>query len=154
MIKFLSPVGAIAVPIIWYHYDIPAQIIFWASLALLLYYLFGAPTVCGVVHADGKDTCDDNAYGVLRACWREAHKRKKRQQMWRRLLHPLGGGPTQKRPTTQANRPTPAGAAHFAYSQSSQATQVGIENVLAFAEVTISTVALVVSFVAWRFPVT
>lgn len=85
LIKFFSPLAAIAVPFLWLYYRIPAVVIFWASLALLLYYLFAAPTVCGVVLSNGKGTCDDDAYGVLRACWRQAHKRKKRQQLLRRL---------------------------------------------------------------------
>jgi len=41
---------------------------FLASLALLLYYLFAAQTICGVVHSDGKGARDEDDYGVLGPC--------------------------------------------------------------------------------------
>jgi hypothetical protein len=65
-------------PFLWLYYHIPAVFIFWASPALLLYYLFAAPTTCGAVKSNGKGTCDNNAYGVLLACRQvRAHQREK-----------------------------------------------------------------------------
>lgn len=152
LIKLLSPFGAIAVPFLWLYYHIPAVIIFWASLVLLLYYLFYAPTICGVVHSDGKATCDENAYGVLRACWREAHKRKKRQRLLRRLRHPL----TQPSPEIRAPIPhsTAGSAPAYPYTPSAPPSPLYFEKLLSIVEVTISALALIISFVAWRFPVT
>lgn len=151
LIKLLSPLAAFVVPFLWLYYHVPAVVIFWVSLALLLYYLFAAPTICGVVHSDGKGTCDENAHGVLRACWREAHKRKKRQRLLHRLRHPL----TRSSPETRAAvprstvRPPPA----YSYTPSAQPSPIHLETMLSAVGVTISALALIVSFVAWRFPV-
>jgi hypothetical protein len=151
LIKILSPLAAFAVPFLWLHYHVRPVVIFWASLALLLYYLFAAPTTCGVVHSDGKGTCDENAYGVLRACWREAHKRKKRRRMLHRLRHPL----TRPSPDTRAPiprstvRPTPV----YPYAPPAQPSSIHVETVLSAVGVIISALALIISFVAWRFPV-
>lgn len=150
LIKLFSPLAAFAVPFLWLRYHVPAVVIFWASLALLLYYLFGAPTICGVVRSDGKGTCDENAYGALRACWREAHRRKKRQRLLHRLRHPL----TRPSPETRATvprltaRPTPV----YSYTPPAQPSPIHLETVLSAAGVTISALSLIVSFVAWRFP--
>ena len=151
LIKLFSPLAALAVPFLWLYYHIPAVVIFWASLMLLLYYLFAAPTICGVVHSDGKGTCDENAYGVLRACWREAHKRKKRRRLLRRLRHPF----TRLPPVTPAAVPrsTVGPASVYSYTPLTQPSPRNLETVLSVMEVSISTLALIVSFVAWRFPV-
>ncbi len=151
LIKLFSPFAALAVPFLWLYYHIPAVVIFWASLALLLYYLFAAPTICGVVHSNGKGTCDENAYGVLWACWREAHKRKKRQRLLYRLRHPL----TRQPPATPAvfSRSTVGPASVRSYTLPTQPPPRRLETVLSVAEVSISALALVVSFIAWRFPV-
>lgn len=151
LIKLFSPFAALAVPFLWLYYHIPAVVIFWASLALILYYLFAAPTICGVIRSDGKRTCDNDAYGVLRACSLEAHKRKKRQRLLRRLRHPL----TRQPPATPAAVPrstigsTPA----YSYIPPAQPSPIHLETVLSLVEVAISALALIISFVAWRFPV-
>lgn len=127
------------------------MVIFWASLVLLLYYLFAAPTICGVVHSDGKGTCDENAYGVLRSCWREAHKRKKRQRLLYRLRHPLtrpSPGPRAAVPRSTVG-PTPA----YSYTPPAQSSRIHLETVLSAAGVTISALSLIVSLLAWQFPV-
>jgi len=152
LIKLFSPLAVLAVPFLWLYYHVPAVIIFWASLTLLLYYLFAAPTICGVVHSDGKDTCDENTYGVLRACWREAHKRKKRQRLLRRLRHPL----TRPFPETRTAVPrsTVGPTPVYSYTPLAQSSPVRLETMLSVVEVTISALGLTVSFVAWQFPVT
>ena len=151
IIKLFSPLAAVAVPFLWLYYHVPAVVIFWASLALLLYYLFAAPTICGVIRSDGKGTCDENACGVLRACWREAHKRKKRQRLLRRLRHPL----TPPSPETRAAVPRSTVGPTSAYSSTplTRPSPIHLEKVLSVAEVTISALALIVSLVAWRFPI-
>ncbi len=65
---FFLPLAAVALPFLWLYYHVPAVVIIWASLTLLLYYLFAAPTTCGAVKSNGKGTCGNNAYGVLGAC--------------------------------------------------------------------------------------
>lgn len=151
LIKLFSPLAAFALPFLWLHYHIPAVVIFWTSLVLLLHYLFAAPTICGVIRSDGKGTCDENAYGVLRACWREAHKRKKRQRLLHRLRHPL----TRPSPETRAAVPrsTVGPTPMYSYATPAQPSSIHLETVLSAVGVTISALALVVSFVAWRFPV-
>lgn len=151
LIKLFSPLLAFAVPFLWLYYHIPAVVIFFASLALLFYYLFAAPSICGVPHSDGKGTCDENVYGVLRACWREAHKRKKRQRLLRRLRHPL----TRPSPANQAAVPrsTVGPTPVYSHVPPAQPSMIHLETVLSVVEVSISALALIVSFVAWRFPV-
>lgn len=152
LIKLFSPLAAFAVPFLWLYYHVPAVVIFWASLTLLLYYLFAAPTICGVVRSGGKGTCDENAYGVLRACWREAHKRKKRRRLLHRLRHPLTRPTPEGRTAVPRSRVGPTSG--HSYTPPAQPSPIHLETVLSVVEVTISIVALIVSFVAWRFPVT
>jgi len=151
LIKLFSPLAAFVLPFLWLHYHVPAVVIFWASLTLLLYYLFAAPTICEVVHSDGKRTCDENAYGVLRACWREAHKRKKRQRLLHRLRHPL----TRPSPQTRAAvaRLTVGPTQAYSYTPPAHRLPIRLEKMLSVVEVTISALALIISFVAWQFPV-
>lgn len=152
LIKIFSPLAALAVPFLWLYYHIPAVVIFWASLASLLYYLFAAPTICGVVLSDGRRTCDNNVYGVLWACWLEAHKRKKRQQLLHRLRHPLTRPPPAARaavPRSTAG-PTPG----YSYAPPAQPSSRHLETWLSVAGVTISALSLILSFITWRFPVT
>jgi hypothetical protein len=151
LIKILSPLAALAVPFLWLYYHIPAVVIFWASLVSLLYYLFAAPTICGVVLSDGRRTCDNNAYGVLRACSIQAHKRKKRQQLPRRLRHPLTRPPQVTRAAVPRSTvgPTPG----YSYTPPAQPSPRNLETVLSVAGVAISALSLILSFVVWRFPV-
>lgn len=149
LIKLLSPLAAFAMPFLWLYYHIPAVVIFWASLTLLIYYLFAAPSICGVPRSDGKGACDENVYGVLRACWREAHKRKKRQ----RLRHPLTRPPPETRaavPRPKKVGPTPT----YSHTPPAQPSSKRLETMLSVAGVTISALSLILSFLAWRFPVT
>lgn len=149
LIKLFSPFVALAVPFVWLYYHIPAVVIFWASLVLLFYYLFAAPTICGVVRSDGKRTCDRDAYGVLRACSLQAHKRKKRQRLLHRIRHPLTRPPPVAPAVVHHSR-----TGHVpVYSYATQPSPRHLETVLSVVEVSISAFALIVSFVAWRFPV-
>jgi len=152
-IKALSPLAAFALPFLWFYYHVPAIVIFWASLALLIYYLFAAPSICGVMRSGGKGTCDEDTHGVLRACWRQAHKRKERQQILRRLRHPM----THRPPGTTGMavvRPTVGPGPMPAYAPPARSSRLHIETVLSTVEVTISALALIASLLAWRFPVT
>jgi hypothetical protein len=90
----------------------------WVVLILVAVWL---PTTCDVVTKRG-GACDDDAYGMLRACHRSSHKRDKRRALLEMLgFHRLARRrrrqwrapvePTIERPERTVGRPAPRPAA-------------------------------------------
>jgi len=55
---------------------------FAGILVLLLWLGFVHPTSCDVENKNGRGSCENTAYGALRACHLPAHRRAKRDALW------------------------------------------------------------------------
>jgi len=156
LIELLSPLALFVVPFLWLYYHIPAVVVFWAILMSWLYYLFAAPTTCGAVKSDGRSTCKNNAYGVLRACKQvRAHQHEKNRRLLRQLRRPL----TRFPPVTRATVPRPRKAGPtpvYSYAPPVQPSRTKLETIVSVASVAgvaISAFSFILSIVVWRFPV-
>jgi hypothetical protein len=74
--------AALAVVVYAWFRSAWVAVAFAGVLLVVLWLAFVHPTSCDVENKNGRGSCENTAYGALRACHLPAHKRAKRDALW------------------------------------------------------------------------
>jgi hypothetical protein len=157
ILKLVSPLLPAALLYLWSE-GAPPSYLAGISGAFLAYYWFLAPTTCGAPLVTEPRPCEENVNGVLRACHRQAHKARKRAQVWysvgkllgRRPPPPVSARPSSRTRSTAA--PVTVSFSGVPPPPPPPDVGLGLDQRIGLAGLAISAASLVVSLLAWLVP--